>query len=320
MLTLSKNQKPPHTANRRLLSRHSPTFNEVLDGWLGESRARLKPTTFATYSAIADCHLRPALGSRPVGELKNDEILAFLGREAQKYAPATVRGVANVLRAVLDRAVKHGCRVSPHACRCPAASKPRISVFSPAELARLTDALGPAPEGKDLGLLICLSTGLRVGEICALRWGDIDKAASTLSVRRTLSRIRAEGGQGGTVLYLGRPKSAESARQIPLPSRLSALLSKRRGEEGCFVLSGTARPTEPRTMQRHFKAVLEGCGLEYRNFHSLRHTFATRYIDMGFDVKALSMLLGHSDVSITLNTYVHPSFEKLRGIMEQMEG
>ena len=159
----------------------------------------------------------------------------------------------------------------------------------------------------NLCILLSLFMALRVGEICGLKWEDIDLNKNILTVRRTVQRISRSGC---TELYIGSPKSVSSHRSIPLPLFLMPTLRQFKGLDNEYILSGSARIIEPRTLQRRFKAILKKVGLPSTNYHSLRHMFATNCVAAGFDVKTLSVILGHSSVETTLNRYVHSSYER----------
>ena len=155
-------------------------------------------------------------------------------------------------------------------------------------------------------------SGIRVGELCALCWDDIDDGV--LSVNKTLHRIRI-GNK--TVVEVTPPKTNASIRKIPLPSRISLIVEEHR-TSGRIVKSMHGNGVEPRLMQIKFKKILSECDISDANFHALRHTFATRCVEVGFDIKSLSEILGHTDVKTTLNRYVHSSFEQKRTNMEKL--
>ena len=152
----------------------------------------------------------------------------------------------------------------------------------------------------DLAILLCLFTGLRVGELCGLQWGDIDFENGTLSVKRTVQRVYRNGC---SEVLIGSPKSRTSVRTIPVPSFLLTLLKKKKRQDFLYLITGKSKPAEPRTMQYRFQKILKLCGIRKVPFHLLRHTYATDCIAHGFDAKTLSELLGHADASITLNRY-----------------
>ena len=179
-------------------------------------------------------------------------------------------------------------------------------LFTEPEIVQLAHHIMDEPDLTGLGVLLTLNSGLRLGELCALRWSDIDLHAGFLRVEREVQRLYEKGH---TRLAVQPPKSESSRRRIPLPADMLSLLaaykSKHAGDT--CLLTGTAAPLEPRTMQNRYKSLLKRAGILYRNFHALRHTYATRCIEQYVDVKSVSEMLGHSDVRITLQTYVHVS-------------
>ncbi len=175
--------------------------------------------------------------------------------------------------------------------------------------------------GAKAAILLCLFTGMRLGELCALKWSDIDCINRTVTVNRTVQRISATGHISKTILMETSPKSESSKRTIPLTDPVLERLRKLKGDKP--YIFGEDKPLDPRTMQQRFKRLLKEAGVDDRNFHTLRHVFATNCIENGMDVKALSEILGHADVKITLNRYVHPTMDTKRqqlGILSDYYG
>ena len=195
-----------------------------------------------------------------------------------------------------------------------------MRVLSRSEHERLCQYLYASDKPKDIGLLICLFTGIRIGEICALKWEDISPVEQTLSVHQSMQRIQLQNDPDGkkTKILISTPKSQCSIRTIPLAERLAIYLLAHRKSSESYVLTGTTRYVEPRSLQNHFKKVMDQCEIPDANFHCLRHSFATRCIETGFDIKSLSEILGHSTVNITMNRYVHPSMELKRENMNRL--
>ena len=192
-----------------------------------------------------------------------------------------------------------------------------MRVLSRAEQAKLVNLMREDCDVYKLGVLIALYTGVRVGELCALRWGDVNDGYMT--VRGTMQRLGQDGG--GTKIIVTAPKTKHSARTIPLLFSLNELLEGfRTWQEGeSFVISTPKkRITEPRVMQYKFKRYMEALGIEGASFHTLRHTFATMSVEAGMDVKSLSELFGHANVQITLNRYVHSSLAQKRKSIEML--
>lgn len=162
------------------------------------------------------------------------------------------------------------------------------------------------------GVMLSLYTGIRIGELCALQWDNLCLPSATLKVRKTMQRIQDKnvGATSKTRVIITEPKSQCSIRDIPLPVFILELARRFESSPKTFVLSGDkSRYVEPRTMQNRFKKYIRDSGIADANFHTTRHTFATRCVEVGFDIKTLSEILGHANVNITLNRYVHSSFD-----------
>lgn len=161
---------------------------------------------------------------------------------------------------------------------------------------------------------------MKRGGLCALRWEDISLQEQTIRIHQTLQRVQDKSnGLQKTKIVITTPKSASSIRTIPLPDNLVKILKNYKAvDSGYFLTNSLDRFIEPRTMQYRFKTVLKNSSVEPANFHSLRHTFATRCIELGFDVKSLSEILGHASVNITMNRYVHPSLELKKQNMQRL--
>ncbi len=191
-------------------------------------------------------------------------------------------------------------------------------VLNAHELALVRNAI---EQENDLPSLLGLYLGMRLGEICALKWSDIDWEQGTLTVRRTVQRVAKLHGDvtgGKTFLMVGSPKTTHSYRTIPLPplliERLRALYEA--GQPGEYVFTTTTKPAEPRTIQRRFQRVTKHLNLAGVHFHTLRHSFATRLLELGVDVKTISELLGHTSIRTTLDIYTHSLLTQRRSAMD----
>ncbi len=264
-----------------------------------------------------------------IGEINAEQISDFLsgissGKSADDkgLAPSTIRGIASVLRSILKHAETLGYEIKTSGCvirRKEYTHETRI--LNDIDWERLKLYLMNDISTTKLGMLICMYTGIRLGEICALKWGDISTDTGILSIKRTMQRIKNDTHTAGnkTVIIIDTPKSHSSVRSVPLPTFLVEILKKYEKDKSCFVLTGEAQIfMEPRTLQNRFKNILYEAGIEDINFLAIRHTFATKCVNLGFDVKTISKILGHSDVSITLNTYVHPSLSVMKVFMERL--
>lgn len=298
-------------------------FGDACREWLALCRYRVKESTLVKYTAIAERHLVPRLGACYLHTLTTSRIESFKGRLLTEDALAvkTVRDILGVLRSVLIYASKQ----SPYAFVMPEIVYPRGSgnemrVLSREEQARLVNYLLEETDGCKLGVLLALSCGLRIGEVCALRWGDVSLAEGTVRVGATMQRLRSlSGEEARTRIIIDTPKSGASARIIPLGEEVRRLCEMHLGRADAFVLTGEkVRFVEPRVLQYRFAGYAKACGLEGVHFHTLRHTFATRCVEAGFELKSLSEVLGHASPKITLERYVHSSMELKRSNMNKL--
>ena len=196
-----------------------------------------------------------------------------------------------------------------------------VQVFSLKEERLLEAAAFRYEDKRALGIILCFCTGIRLGELCALKWSDIDMDAGMMSISKTVSRTKNfEDEKSLTKLLVGTPKSRNSMRKIPLPTFLIKLVEQGKlypKNENCYVLSGTDTPIDPRSFQKLYKKLLIDTGIQDRKFHAIRHTFATRALELGVDIKTISEILGHSNVSITLNIYAHSLIEHKKAAIEK---
>lgn len=193
-----------------------------------------------------------------------------------------------------------------------------VKALSQKEQKKLIATLCHETDLYKMAVLLCLFTGLRLGELCALKWTDIDFENKLLMISRTVQRLYTDDSRTKTALMEMTPKSEYSRREIPLSNAALGLLIKFKNDKN--YVFGSDKPVEPRTMQYHFKKILQEAELPNKNFHILRHTFSTNCIEGGADVKSLSEMLGHSDVQTTLNRYVHPAMNVKRKHLDSLSG
>ena len=309
------------------------TFGTVYAEWFYSVTYRVKESTAANYTNKADKHVLPTFRDTPISEITQYSIYQFI--KSLQDSGLSNRYICDIL-VLVQSVFRYAARTyrifNPmDGLIKPRTPKPELNLLTPEEDAKLLKIVVKNPDSTMLGIALARFTGLRVGEVCALQWSDIDFNRQTLKVSKTVQRVRITEGVSGksynewlagadenqnavrkTKLILTDPKSETSKRVIPIPRTLLDYIKKFYTEEtddDTFVLSGTSKPLEPRTMQMRFARVLEKANLPSVHFHSLRHYFASLCIKLGFDVKALSEILGHSSVEITLNRYVHTSFD-----------
>ena len=312
----------PHTKERH--------FSEVLQLWLNNNRLKQKGSTEHKYRTIIERHIDPALGAKKLSQITSVVINTFLeqklktGRLDHKggLSPSYVRTMSLIIQSAMQFAVdEEFCQPLKSPICKPIAKKKDLDIFSREEQARLELFLLQQTDTSCLGILISLYTGLRIGEMCALTWEDIDLSAGVIHIRHTIARVRNADPDrsSGTVLILDTPKTGSAVRDIPISSVLLERLTEIKQVSSCgFVLSDSLTFISPRTYEYRFHKLLGECGVKQVNYHALRHTFATRCIESGVDVKSLSEILGHANVGITLNTYVHSSLDIKRMQLEKL--
>lgn len=302
----------------------------VAQRWEANIAQQIKESSFAKYHSVVTKHLLPALGEVCVEDMTHELIESFSirllrgeGKNAKPLSPRSVSDVLSVLRSILRFARRAGaiipCDGSSVRIRRPPVE---IRVLTRQEQEQLCLHLFHNINHRNVGILLSLFAGLRVGELCALQWEDIDLENRILYVRHTMHRIQNIDPEGPrTRVIITTPKTATSVRMIPLPEDLAHMVASLPGERRGFFITGQMKPyAEPRVMQYHFHRTLERIGVADANYHALRHTFATRCVELGFDVKTLSELLGHSTVSMTMDRYVHPTLELKREHMQRLTG
>jgi integrase len=299
------------------------TLNEWLSYWMeNELLGSVKRSSYQTYLNQANRHLRPALGCYLLSQLTPGIVQNFVeGLRAAGLAGSTIRGIYRLLSAAMRFALEEGViRRNPcRRIRVRSEESAEQRVLSRAEQEKLR---GMASGQEDLPALLSLYTGMRLGEVCALKWSDIDWEKHTIAVRRTVQRaaqVKSENGQK-TTLMIGTPKSARSHRVLPVPEflldHLRALLEKKGDSE--YIFGAAAHAAEPRTVQRRFQRLMKKLGIMDTHFHTLRHSFATRLLELGVDIKTVSALLGHGSAKTTLDFYAHSLIEHQRAAVERL--
>lgn len=294
-------------------------FSVVAMEWLVLKETQCKPSSIARYNNVLKLHLFPQFSNRKIDEITRDDVITFSnqllateGDKAKGLAPKTVSGIISVMNNIFQYATKvKAYSVSDIKGITIKQSQKTMRILSIVEQEKLSRYLYENLTPCNLGILLCLYTGLRIGEICALKWEDISFKEQYLHVYKTMQRLQnTDKKVAKTTILTADPKSGSSVRTVPIPDEIFQLLKKERKPAHTFILTGKEKEyIEPRTMQNRFKSVAKHCQIETVNFHALRHTFATRCVELGFDAKSLSEILGHSSVNITLNRYVHPSME-----------
>jgi len=297
-------------------------IGQIADLWKADKKQFVKKSTYAAYSLIVDTHILPAFGDKTnVGEKDVQEFVLqkLNGGLSQK----TIKDMLIVLRMILKfGAKKNYCAYTPFDVIFPTdRERQELEVLSITNQKKIMRFVEENFTFRNLGIFVCLSTGMRIGEICALTWDDIDTENGVIHIRKTLQRIYIrENGIRRTELVIDTPKTATSIRDIPMTKDLLSVLKPLRKvvNEQYFVLTNDITPTEPRTYRNYYKKLLAKLEIPPIKFHGLRHSFATRCIESHCDYKTVSVILGHSNISTTLNLYVHPNYEQKKKCIDKM--
>lgn len=300
-------------------------FSWLIDCWRQKTWMKQKAPTKQKYDFLIERHIIPVLGDHMLKELTTETLNEFVSQKLCQgrldgcgiLSPAYVRSMVIIINTALTFAADELALPIQRVAHKPHIEKKEIDVLTIHEQKLFEAQLLDDPTITGLGVLLSLNTGLRIGEVCALSWADIDLNSDTLSVTGTVVRKKGENGCG--YLAIDIPKTSASLRKIPIPSKLHGVLVRmRNASQGDYVLSEHCRFISPRTYEYRFHRILDKCGMRSINYHVLRHTFATRCIELGMDVKTLSELLGHTNTSTTLNTYVHSSMDHKRVQIERL--
>lgn len=280
------------------------TVSMLMTEWLDSIKNQVKPNSYQKYEIVNKNHIVPQIGSVLVRLVSNYTIRNFTNHLLDiNLSIKTVNDILIVLNLAF-RYAEEEYEINVPKIRYLKEEKIETRVLSIEEQKKLTAYLNTNIDIYKFGVLLALYTGMRIGELCALQWEDITDEHITID--KTMMRIKSD--EGRTEIKIGSPKSESSKRFIPTPQCLLPLINQ---YKNCGYVLSTDRLdfTEPRLLQMKFEKMIVDCGLDRTNFHALRHTFATRCIEAGIDVKMLSEILGHADVKTTLNRYVHSSFE-----------
>ena len=298
------------------------TFKLLAEKWLLSCKSTVKQSTYAQYYNRLNKHILPYFGEMYCSHITQKELTEFVDSRAfaaTPLSPKTMKDMLSIIKLVLSQSEMphlldfNGIKIKD--------TSSNIRVLSMSEQKCLEKELLSKMTLKKMGVMLSLYTGIRVGELCALTSKDVDLQRGVLHINKTIQRMTNIGGDTKTKLVVDTPKSHKSIRDIPLPSFIIELVTPfyNDAQTANFLTSSDKYVVEPRSMQRFFENLAKKLGLLNVSIHTLRHTFATRYIECGLDVKSLSELLGHSSVNITLNRYVHPSFDMKKSNMEKLK-
>lgn len=303
-------------------------LKEWLDIWLNKyTKFAVKLRTYERYKYIIAKHINPKLGEFDLDNLSAVKLQDYVLSELESgnlisskgLANNSVIGIVNVLKSALKLAKSiEICAVdNSDKIKLPMATEKPVTAFEKWEQEKLEKYCLSSNKTNYLGIVICLYTGIRLGELLPLTWNDIDFKSGIMTISKTAYRIKQNGKPQ---VVIDKPKTKNSSRLIPLPKQLLEILKRaRRISKSDFVLSTrTGGIVGTRAYQKTYERILKKLNIPYKNFHSLRHTFATRAIEMGMDVKTLSEILGHKNPVITLQRYTHSMLSYKTEMMNKM--
>lgn len=294
-------------------------IKDIIPKWTFEKEHFVKKSTMSAYSLLIHNHILPYFGNKE--EVTEEDVQHFiLSKIKDGLSHKTIKDILIVLKMIMKYGNKKKYIIyvqwdvqfpTDHSVR-------KVEILTTAEHKKAISYLKDNLTFRNLGILICLSTGMRIGEICGLKWSDIDIDNNIINVSRTVQRIYViENGLRKTQILIDNPKTKNSNREIPMTKDLINILKplKKIVNNDYFVISNEEKPNEPRTYRSYYKQLMEKLGLPVIKFHGLRHSFATRCIEGKADVKTVSVLLGHSNISTTMNLYVHPNTEQKKSVI-----
>lgn len=320
----SLSSSEPGTAERNV------QFRILLEEWLESIRDSVKESSFVNYSYLVKKYIEPDLGDYEFSEITTEIADSFLKKKLESgrrdgkggLSPKTVADIRSALLQAVDyaRNKDYLCNIKGKVFN-PKTPKRPIRVLSHIEQKKLETAVYKSEDAEHLGILVAMYCGLRIGEVCALQWGDLNLEDCTMFVSKTVMRIQnlSEETEAKTKVVITPPKTDAAIRTVPMPAFLCRYLMENKKEADVYILTGTTDFMEPRCCLGRYKRYLEDAGIGSLTFHTLRHTFATRCVEKGMDVKSLSEILGHSDVRTTLQRYVHPSMELKKAQINLLE-
>ncbi len=304
------------------LQKRMVTFKTIAEDFLIFKKRQIKQSTYYNYTYKIQKYLLPAFENLSLEEILEYDFNRFseLLLETTQISNKFLKDILLVLKSILKFAEKkYDVKMKLDLINLPRVRTHSLKVFLESDKRKIKAYCMNSENTKDIGIALCLYTGMRIGEICALKWEDIDLNKRIIYVRHTLQRIYID--KKNTKIIIDAPKSEKSIRNIPMSNMIYTKLKSMRENfsKDDFFLTGDSKSfMEPRGYQYTFKKMLKECKIAERNFHCLRHTFATDCISVGMDVKSLSEILGHSDVSITLNRYVHSSDKIKKRYLEKL--
>lgn len=299
------------------IGRSKILYKDWIYDWLLDKKNYIKESTYANYSNAIFNHIIPKLGNYKLNALSNKLIQDYileLFRNGKKnnsggLSVKTIKDITIIIKGSIRKAINEGLidHIELSFNYPKDDSKEKIYVLTKNEQKKVTDYCINNINSRNIGILISLYSGLRIGELCALKWEDIDFKKSLIVITKTVQRIYIKDKlESKSKIIITNPKTKNANREIPINKDFLEILKQVKTHSQDYVISGNDKLIEPRTYRKYFDKVLKNTKINHINFHALRHTFATNCISLGIDYKTVSELIGHANVNITLNLYVHP--------------
>lgn len=295
------------------------TFQDVSKIWCDAKRPIVKHSTMCAYMLTLQTHLLPWFGAMEI--ITESDVQQFvINKCASGLARKTVRDMVAVLKSVVKYGNKHGIfHFEEWEIEYPTDTGNKLlPTLSLNHQRILMIHLIEQPTQQNIGVLLALCTGMRIGEVCALKWEDVDFTQKIITVRHTVGRIYNCELKTSERIHTS-PKTKNSCREIPISKQLlQSLKTVRKQSQSPYVVGTSIQSKEPRSYRDYFSRLLKRLNLPHLVFHGLRHTFATRCIESQCDYKTVSVILGHSNVATTLNLYVHPNLSQKKRCIDRM--
>lgn len=305
----------------KLLKMRRIKFKQIAEEWLETKKINVKESTYCNYRYTMNRYIIPKFGNMSTKQLEKYNFNEFVDELMKELSTSSIRDILCVLKGILNYANdEYECKFKIQKIVSPKSKRKNLKIMSRREKSRLENYCIKEKSLKALGIVICLNTGMRIGEICALKWEEINLERRIIYVKYTLQRIYDDNTKK-TKVVIDVPKTRNSIREIPISNKLYELLKelkKNHNPDDYFLTGECEKYVEPRSYQSFFSGVLKKCKIKHYKFHCLRHYFATECIAVGMDVKTLSIILGHSSVDITLNRYVHSDFSRQKKFLEKI--
>ena len=294
------------------------TLSEYAEIFLKSKESTVKPSTYHNYVWMLKKAIIPKLGEVEICKIDNRRLQDFADELLKTLAKKSVRDMVGLVKTILtDAYINDIVEPKKFAIKYPKSEKEDYEILSEDDFKKFEQYLLSQKKPHDIGELIMLETGMRIGEMCGVKWEDINLEKGTIKIKRTVQRIYDPESKNCKI-NIGSTKTSAGERTVPISQTTAKYLRKHKKDASIYVASGKETPTEPRTHRQYHSTLLKKLGIKYITPHGLRHTFATRAIQNGVDPKTVSAILGHSNSNITLNIYTSVTEDMLRQGIEKM--